>query len=74
MVADPARNRLEVETSRWERLLRGPGAPLAVVALAGIREKCEYADPPKALRGLGLTFITAGLMALAFMGLAGMSL
>ena len=33
-VADPARDRLEVETSRWERLLRGPGAPLAVVALA----------------------------------------
>ncbi|MBW1684338.1 MAG: glycosyltransferase family 39 protein [Deltaproteobacteria bacterium] len=33
-MADPARNRLEVETSRWERLLRGPGAPLAVVALA----------------------------------------
>jgi hypothetical protein len=33
-VVDPARDRLEVETSRWEHLLRGPGAPLAVVALA----------------------------------------
>ncbi len=52
----------------------GAGFFLAVVALAGIREKSEYADPPKALRGLGLTFITAGLMAMAFMGLAGMSL
>jgi len=52
----------------------GAGFFMAVVALAGIREKSEYADPPKALRGLGLTFITAGLMAMAFMGLAGMSL
>ncbi|MCI5190199.1 MAG: NADH:ubiquinone reductase (Na(+)-transporting) subunit E [Candidatus Electrothrix sp. AS4_5] len=47
---------------------------LAVVALAGIREKMEYADPPAGLQGLGLTFITTGLMALAFMGLAGISL
>jgi Na+-transporting NADH:ubiquinone oxidoreductase subunit E len=52
----------------------GLGFLLAVVALAGIRERCEYATPPKGLRGLGLTFITAGLMAMAFMGLAGMSL
>lgn len=49
----------------------GAGFFLAVVLLAGIREKLEYANPPDALRGLGLTFITAGLMALAFMGLAG---
>ena len=47
---------------------------LAVVALAGIREKLEYANPPAGLRGLGLTFITAGLMALAFMGLGGLKL
>lgn len=52
----------------------GLGFLLAVVALAGIRERCEYANPPKGLRGLGLTFITAGLMAMAFMSLAGMSL
>lgn len=51
----------------------GGGFFLAVVILAGIREKLEYADPPKGLRGLGLTFITAGLMALAFMGMAGFS-
>ncbi len=49
----------------------GAGFFLAVVLLAGIREKLEYADPPAGLRGLGLTFICAGLMALAFMGLAG---
>ncbi|MCI5146426.1 MAG: NADH:ubiquinone reductase (Na(+)-transporting) subunit E [Candidatus Electrothrix sp. AR3] len=52
----------------------GGGFLLAVVALAGVREKLEYANPPAGLRGLGLTFITAGLMALAFMGLAGISL
>ncbi len=52
----------------------GAGFFLAVVALAGIREKCEYSDPPGALKGLGLTFITAGLMAMAFMSLAGMNL
>jgi len=49
----------------------GAGFFLAVVLLAGIREKLEYANPPGGLRGLGLTFITAGLMALAFMGLGG---
>jgi len=52
----------------------GGGFMLAVVTLAAIREKCEYAHPPKALRGLGMTFITAGLMAIAFMGFAGISL
>lgn len=50
----------------------GAGFFLAVVCLAGIRERLEYADPPAGLRGLGLTFISAGLMAIAFMGLAGM--
>lgn len=50
----------------------GAGFFLAVVTLAGIRERLEYADPPAGLRGLGLTFITAGLMAMAFMGFAGM--
>jgi Na+-transporting NADH:ubiquinone oxidoreductase subunit E len=49
----------------------GGGFFLAVVLLAGIREKLEYANPPAGLRGLGMTFICAGLMALAFMGLGG---
>lgn len=52
----------------------GGGFFLAVILLAGIRERSEYADPPAGLRGLGMTFITAGLMAVAFMGFAGMSL
>ena len=50
----------------------GAGFFLAVVALAGIRERLEYANPPAGLRGLGLTFITAGLRDMAFMGLAGL--
>lgn len=49
----------------------GAGFFLAVVVLAGIRERLEYADPPAGLRGLGLTFVTVGLIAMAFMGLAG---
>lgn len=52
----------------------GAGFFLAVVALGGIRERLEYADPPAGLRGLGLTFISVGLMAIAFMGLAGMEM
>lgn len=50
----------------------GAGFLLAVVCLGGIRERLEYADPPAGLRGLGLTFVTVGLMAMAFMGLAGL--
>ena len=52
----------------------GVGWALAIIALAGIRERLTYANPPKALRGLGLTFIVVGLMALAFMGFAGIKL
>jgi len=52
----------------------GFGWGLAIVALAGIRERLAYADPPPALRGLGLTFIVTGLMALAFMAFTGISL
>lgn len=51
----------------------GAGFFLAVVCLAGIRERLEYADAPAGLRGLGLTFITTGLIAMAFMGFAGMT-
>jgi len=49
----------------------GGGFLVAVVLLAGVREKLEYANPPPGLRGLGLTFICAGLIALSFMGLGG---
>jgi Na+-transporting NADH:ubiquinone oxidoreductase subunit E len=44
----------------------GFGWALAIVCLAGIREKLKYSDVPVGLRGLGITFITVGLMALAF--------
>jgi len=50
----------------------GLGWALAVVALAGIREKMKYSDVPDGLKGLGITFMTAGLMALAFMSFGGM--
>ena len=43
----------------------GVGWMLAIVALAGIREKMKYSDVPPGLRGLGITFISVGLMALA---------
>lgn len=52
----------------------GVGWALAIVALAGLREKLKYANPPAGLRGLGIAFITVGLMALAFMAFAGIKL
>ena len=52
----------------------GFGWALAIVALAGIREKMKYSDVPPGLRGLGITFITVGLMSLAFMSFSGIQL
>ena len=52
----------------------GTGWALAIVALAGIREKLKYSNVPAGLRGLGITFITVGLMALAFMLFSGVQL
>ena len=52
----------------------GVGWALAIVALAGIREKLKYSDVPEGLRGLGITFITVGLMSLGFMSFSGISL
>lgn len=52
----------------------GIGWALAIAALAGIREKLKYSDVPPPLRGLGITFITVGLMALAFMSFGGIQL
>ncbi len=52
----------------------GMGWMLAIVALAGIREKMKYSDVPPGLRGLGITFITVGLMALGFMSFSGVQL
>ncbi|MFT5014356.1 MAG: Na+-transporting NADH:ubiquinone oxidoreductase subunit E [Patiriisocius sp.] len=52
----------------------GVGWALAIVLLAGIREKLKYSDVPEGLRGLGITFITVGLMSLGFMSFGGISL
>lgn len=52
----------------------GAGWALAIVVLAGIREKLKYSDVPEGLRGLGITFITVGLMSLGFMSFSGVSL
>lgn len=52
----------------------GVGWALAIVALAGIREKLKYSDVPEGLRGLGITFITVGLMSMGFMSFSGISL
>ena len=52
----------------------GVGWLLAIVALAAIREKMAYTDVPKPLQGLGITFITVGLMAMAFMCFSGLKL
>jgi Na+-transporting NADH:ubiquinone oxidoreductase subunit E len=52
----------------------GVGWALAVVALAAIREKMRYSNVPPALRGLGITFMLTGLMAIGFMAFAGIQL
>ena len=52
----------------------GIGWALAVVALAAVREKLRYSNVPGPLRGLGITFITVGLMAVGFMAFAGIQL
>ena len=52
----------------------GAGWALAIAALAGIREKLSYSDVPPALKGLGITFITVGLMSMAFMAFSGIQL
>lgn len=52
----------------------GIGWALAIVALAGIREKLKYSDVPDGLEGLGITFISVGLMALGFLAFSGIQL
>jgi Na+-transporting NADH:ubiquinone oxidoreductase subunit E len=55
-------------------LSSGAGWALALVLLAGIREKLKYSDVPAGLQGLGITFVTAGLMAMVFMAFSGIQL
>ena len=52
----------------------GVGWALAIIALAGIREKLKYSDVPEGLQGLGITFITVGLMSLGFMSFGGIDI
>ena len=52
----------------------GIGWTLAIVAMGAIREKMQYSDVPKPLQGLGITFITVGLMAMAMMCFSGLNL
>ena len=55
-------------------LAAGVGWALAIVLLAGIREKLKYSDIPEGLRGLGITFIIVGLMSFGFMSFGGILL
>ncbi|MCI5724418.1 MAG: electron transport complex subunit RsxA [Fusobacterium gastrosuis] len=50
------------------------GFSLALLLLAGIREKLEFADIPKNFKGVPIAFVTAGLLAMAFMGFSGMQI
>ncbi len=52
----------------------GTGWAMAIIALAGIREKMKYSNVPDGLRGLGITFVTVGLIAMAFMLFSGIQL
>ena len=52
----------------------GVGWAIALVVLAGVREKLKYSDVPQGLQGLGITFITVGLMSLGFMSFGGITL
>jgi Na+-transporting NADH:ubiquinone oxidoreductase subunit E len=52
----------------------GLGFAIAIAAMAGVREKLRYSDVPAGLRGLGITFVSAGLMSIAFMMFSGIQL
>ena len=65
-------------TSVWDAIIYGFGSgigwTLAIVALGAIREKMQYSDVPKPLQGLGIVFITVGLMAMAMMCFSGLNI
>jgi electron transport complex protein RnfA len=50
----------------------GVGFAIAIILMASLREKLQYADVPKSLQGLGIAFILAGMLALSFLGFSGM--
>jgi len=65
-------------TSVWDAMVyavgSGIGWTLAIVSLGAIREKMQFSDVPKPLQGLGITFITVGLMAMAMMCFSGLNI
>ncbi len=65
-------------TSVWDAMVYGIGSglgwTLAIVMLGAIREKMQYSDVPRPLQGLGITFITVGLMAMAMMCFSGLNI
>ena len=77
LLMDPATSTQAIG-SVWDALVyalgSGLGWLLAIVALAAIREKMAYTNVPKPLQGLGITFITVGLMAMAFMCFSGLKI
>jgi len=52
----------------------GLGWTLAITALAGVREKLKYSDVPEGLRGMGITFISVGLISICFMSFGGIDI
>jgi len=58
--------------STWNGFTGGVGFTLALVIMAGIREKLEFADLPESMKGLPIAFITSALIAMAFLGFSGM--
>lgn len=76
ILLDPANT--QAITSVWDSIVyalgSGLGWLLAITAMGAIREKMQYSDVPKPLRGLGITFITVGLMAMAMMCFSGLNI
>lgn len=68
------RNFVNIGEATTYALGSGIGWALAIVGLAAIREKMAYSDVPAPLKGLGITFITVGLMAMAFMCFSGLKI
>ena len=77
ILMDPATSTQAI-SSVWDAIAYALGSGIgwlpAITALAAIREKMAYTDVPKPLQGLGITFITVGLMAMAFMCFSGLKI
>ena len=76
ILMDPSNS--QAITSVWDAVIYGFGSglgwALAIVAMGAIREKMQYSDVPKPLQGLGIVFITVGLMAMAMMCFSGLNI